>query len=216
MKCFSYMQPWASLIYLLEKRVETRSRNYTVLAGRWHAVHASSTWKPDQRKLMSTEPFQARLAYHGITAGNAVHQNFPRGAIIGVAFVSAIGPTEDVVVSDQERAFGDYGPGRWAYHLGQFFGLARPILFTARLGVFDLPAAVERQVMLGLQVNDGLPTDLTSEELLNEAVNVERAARVKRAQAEDTVARALRQLDGGATDTRTPIERMIDQAVGRG
>ncbi len=214
MVCLSYRQPWANLVLTKEKRVETRGMNYTVLAGRWHAIHASSTWSLEQRRLMETEPFKSRLAYHGVTAGNAVHSNMPRGALVGVAFVSIIEPTIAASISDQERAFGNYDKGRWAYHLGDVFPLAEPILYTGRLGVWHLPPAIERKLMIGLQLQDGqLPDDLTSEDLLNEAVNQARERRLRQQQAEDTVARANRVLN---RDTRTPIERMIDKAVGRG
>lgn len=216
MLCLSYRQPWATLVLSKEKRVETRGMNYTVLAGRWHAIHASSTWSLEQRRLMDTEPFRSRLAYHGVTAGNAVHANMPRGALVGVAFVSIIEPTIAASITDQERAFGVYDKGRWAYHLGDIFTLADPILYTGRLGVWHLPPAIEHKLMIGLQLQDDLPADLTSEALLNDAVNQDRQRRLQRQQSEDSVARALRDLTGGGADTRTPIERMIDKAVGRG
>jgi len=216
MKCFSYMQPWASLVILREKRNETRSRNYTVLAGRWHAVHASSTWTPGQRALLHQEPFRDRLAAHGITAGNAVHEIFPRGAIIGVAFVGWLAPsdsaTSPITLTDQERAFGNYGPGRWIYGITQVFKLVRPILFTARLGVFDLPEPVAHQVLVGLQWQRDLPAELTSADLLQEAIDQEVARQALRQE----VDQALDTLRGRQRDTRTPIERMIDKAVGRG
>ena len=217
MLCLSYRQPWANLVLTKEKRVETRGMNYSVLAGRWHAIHASSTWSLEQRKLMDTEPFRARLAYHGVTAGNAVQWNMPRGALVGVAFVSYIQPTIAASISDQERAFGVYDKGRWAYHLGDVFTLADPILYTGRLGVWHLQPTVERKLMIGLQLHDDLPVDLTSEDLLNDAVNQARERHLRQQQTEDTVNRAVRHLSGAdARDTRTPIERMIDKAVGRG
>lgn len=218
MKCFSYMQPWASLVMLREKQKETRSRNYSVLAGRWHAVHASSTWKLAQRQLLYTEPFRTRLAYHGITAGNAAQWNFPRGAILGVAFVKAIQPSEwfsdwfirQPQLTDQEQAFGNFEDGRWIYDLADVFQLSAPILFTGRLGPFDLPDAVAHQVLVGLQWNNRLPAELTTQALVDEAIQLAAARQRKQAEVNQLLA------GGAAADTRTPIERMIDKAVDRG
>jgi hypothetical protein len=217
MKCLSYRQPWASLVVLGEKQVETRGSRFTGLLGTWHAVHASSTWTRVQRLLMDTGPFQARLAHHGITAGMMTHDTMPRGAIIGVAFVPDGGAarTEHVVpeLDAAERAFGDYTPGRWAYQLANVFRLARPVLCTGRLGVFDLPAAVEHQVLLGLQGHPDLPAALTSDALLDEALAV---AEQRAGQAAEVEALLARIAGGGARrDTRTPIERMVDDATGR-
>ncbi len=210
MKCFSYRQPWASLVMLQEKRVETRSQNFTVLAGRWHAVHASRTFTRVERALLSTEPFQARLADHGITEWNRTQATMPMGAILGVAFCGWIRPTIDVSITEQERAFGDYTKGRWAFGITQVFALADPILYVGRLGVWDLPAPVEREVLIGLQGIEALAPELSSDDLLNEAVNRARDARLKRQEVERLLA------GKPAADTRTPIDRMIDQAVGRG
>jgi hypothetical protein len=211
-KCFSYKQPWANLVLWQDKAIETRSVNYTVLAGRWHAIHASNTWKRDQQALFDVEPFQTVLANHGVTKMNAVQATLPRGAIIGVAFCGWIRPTIDVSVSNQERAFGDYAKGRWAFGITKVFPLMQPILYTGRLGVWDLPAAVERQVLVGLQFHDDIPDDLTSDDLLNEAVAQAEAARIQRQEFDAVVKR----LHGRKLDTRTPIERMIDKAVGLG
>lgn len=211
MKCISYKQPWANLVLWKEKRVETRGVNYTVLAGRWHAVHASQTWTRAQDALFDVEPFRTVLARHGVTRGNRTFMLMPAGAIVGVAFVSILARTETVTISDQERAFGDYSPGRWAYHLGDIFPLDEPILFTGRLGVFDLPAEVERQVLIRLQWwTDQLPADMTSDDLMNAAVNRAREIHLRNQQLDAN----LRRLTGRTVDTRTPIERMIDEATG--
>jgi activating signal cointegrator 1 len=113
MKALSLWQPWASLIALGAKQWETRS---------WYmkhrgplAIHAAQKW--------NGELFQmgAVLLY---AAGSGLYQEpdrLPRGAVLCIVEPEICLPTEkaikDGLISDAERMFGDYRPGRFCTRL---------------------------------------------------------------------------------------------------
>src|SRR5262249_18463111 len=126
MKAISLKQPWASLLVLGAKRFETRS---------WHTehrgpllVHASKDWPVAARELCLCEPFRSALEEVNPFVqgtGGPVTAALPLGAMLGVVEVVGCHST-DVLrtcpsgegrfpLSNQEWAFGDYRPGRWAW-----------------------------------------------------------------------------------------------------
>lgn len=161
MKAISLHQPWATLIALGEKRIETRGKriNHRGLI----AIHAAQKWTRDQADLLNQEPFKSRLAWHGITAGNAVQSNMPRGAIVAVADLIDDQPADallcggpvngrTLVLTETERAFGNYAPGRRGYLLTNVRPLMRSVLCRGMQAVpFDVPPDVERLVQMELE-----------------------------------------------------------------
>jgi hypothetical protein len=217
-------QPWAQLVALGEKRIETRRFCYGSLVGHYVAIQASKSFPAADQQLMDGPYFFHVLGRHGITKMSATHQDMPRGTVVAVTTVEDIVLTDslldpDIVefseyrklMTDKERAFGDYSPGRWAYILGPVYRMNRYDVFVkGRLGPFDLPDAVAHRVLVGIQWNADLPVGLTDEDLLEEAIRLEE----DRAHAYDQLERNLARLRG-SRDSLTPVERMIDKAVGR-
>lgn len=111
-RCLSLTQPWATLVVLGEKRIETRGWRTTHRG--WLAIHATSQ-APDAT-VCRAQPFGRVLADHGI-----VHPaDLPLGVVIGaVRLVSCVDTTAPLIrgITPRERAFGDYGPGRAAWIL---------------------------------------------------------------------------------------------------
>lgn len=54
-------------------------------------------------------------------------------------------------LTDQERAFGDYTPGRYGWILNRIRALRQPIPCRGALGLWDVPADVEAQIATQLQ-----------------------------------------------------------------
>jgi activating signal cointegrator 1 len=110
----SLTQPWATLVVAGAKLVETRSWR---TPHRGHlAIHASKGFPRWAKDLCSEEPFLSAL----IVAGLASERDLPLGALLGsVSLVDCVPTTgiEVADISDQERAFGDYSPNRWAWLL---------------------------------------------------------------------------------------------------
>ena len=136
MHALSVMQPWATLIVLGVKRIETRPWR-TSFRGRL-AVHASSRLPHDFDDLCRREPFRSVLL-------RAPWTRPPRGVLLGTVEVRDCVHVEDLdTISAEERSLGDYAPGRWAWLLADPQPLPWLIPFRGRLGVFeigDLPAA---------------------------------------------------------------------------
>lgn len=163
MKAISLWNPWAALVALGEKRIETRSRR-TTFRGEL-AIHATKVMPREAKALIREEPFRTRLAWHGITADNETQANLPRGAIVAVATLIDVVPTShDILnarielqgyrwdVTPQELAFGNYAPGRYAYLLAGVTRLLEPVPCAGSQVVpWIVPPAVERQVRAQLE-----------------------------------------------------------------
>ena len=107
-KAISLTQPWATLVALGEKRVETRSwmTHYTGLL----AIHSSKTYPQWARELCEQEPFRTSLYGCGL---------IPQGHVLCIVRLHGCRRTEDVreQLTEKERAFGDYSDGRFAWFL---------------------------------------------------------------------------------------------------
>lgn len=132
MKALSLLQPWASLVVMGHKRIETRGWN-TPYRGPL-LIHAS---KGKAGKALAAEPPFTRYIPH--------FDALPFGAIIGqVTLVDVVRiSSEDWLDAGlekatlEERAFGDYRAGRWAWMLEDAVAFAEPIPAKGSLGLWD-------------------------------------------------------------------------------
>ena len=97
MKCLALMQPWASLVVLGAKRVETRS---------WRTSHrgplavmASRRFPAECRQLCLNDAFWSALVAGGywidaVEEGRVSHNNLPTGMILGTVELIGCWPTE--------------------------------------------------------------------------------------------------------------------------
>lgn len=124
MRALTLWQPWATLVAIGAKRIETRS--WTTSYRGPLAIHAAMSTRGHEAYWR--EPFFAELrVYHY----NRPHE-LPHGRIIAVCELTDILPTEDVrgIIENRELAFGDYGDGRYAWRLENIHRL--PIEMPAR------------------------------------------------------------------------------------
>lgn len=155
MKAITLTQPWATLVAIGAKQIETRgwSTNYRGPL----AIHAAKGIGPvgGARGLMSlcrSEPFRSALLSAGILGTPAL----PRGAIVAVCAIHDCRLTTIEAAPDkrgwsgyvdnrltywdlteQERAFGDYAPGRYAWLLADVRALPTPIPVKGALGLWE-------------------------------------------------------------------------------
>lgn len=155
MKGLSLTQPWATLVAIGAKRIETRSwrTNYRGSL----AIHASAGFPGDCRALCREPAFMEALRRAGIN-GPA---DLPRGAIVGMARLVDIATTEQLVMvgrvspeaggtwelTPREREFGNYGPERYGWLLRPIGRLADPIPWKGSLGLWDVPPDLQRQIL---------------------------------------------------------------------
>lgn len=146
MKVISLTQPWASLMALDAKRFETRS-----WATAYHgpiAIHAAKGFPCDCQQFCTDPVVQSVLAKHGFP----VWRSLPLGCIIAIRELIDCVPTAYLVdgpdwrfraippgcpPGPQERYFGDYSPGRFAWITKDVQRLTAPIPAKGALGLWE-------------------------------------------------------------------------------
>lgn len=151
MKAITLTQPWATLVAINAKQIETRSwaTTYRGLL----AIHAAINLEPvggeqGLMELCRTEPFRSVL----LAAGFIGTPQLPRGCVVAVCELGDCVPTTwpkdasgirreyaDWVydLSVQERAFGDYTPGRYGWTLWHIARLSTPEPARGKQGLWD-------------------------------------------------------------------------------
>ncbi len=136
MKAITILQPWASLIACGAKKIETRSWP-TKYRGPI-AIHAGNSWTMFRRELAYRDPFNSAL-WPNMTKAEIMLDGYgrtgllPAGAVIAIAdlvdCVKIVGKTSfdgipgiyladnTVIIDNNEIAFGDYTPDRYAWIL---------------------------------------------------------------------------------------------------
>lgn len=155
-------EPWASLVAIGAKQVETRSRNLTYTGPLLiHAAKNMPDWAidelddPEFRAPLVAAGILPALGWHGMMTlreqYKATRARFPLGQIIaqvdkGDSFQfsrtkSMIGPR----ITMQEGMYGNYADGRWGYPLRNVKRLATPIPARGFQGIwyYDLPEGLE-------------------------------------------------------------------------
>ena len=125
MMALTLWQPWASLVSVGAKRVETRSWSVDYRGSL--AIHASAN--ADQLHLALVEPYRSALV-----AGGLDPARLPLGCVVATCFLSAVLPVDSGLpaLSAQEVAFGDYSAGRYAWFLAELRRLLMPISAAGR------------------------------------------------------------------------------------
>jgi hypothetical protein len=149
MKTITLTQPWATLVAIGAKQIETRSWS-TSYRGPL-AIHAGAGLGPiggkrGLRELCHTQPFMRVLAAAGIAVtdlvGGASDGVFPMGAVLAIVELYDILPTAALVrsIGAQERAFGDYNAGCYGWMVRNLTPLPTPVPCKGALGLWDWEA----------------------------------------------------------------------------
>jgi len=141
MKALSIIQPWASLIAIGAKRIETRS--WPTNHRGWIAIHASKKYPANNRALELAPPFREALSPYGLC--------LPTGVIIAVAKIIDCIPTEEVLKGkgircEHELAFGNYTSGRYGWLLSDIRALKEPIPCKGALSLWTVLGEIERRI----------------------------------------------------------------------
>jgi hypothetical protein len=140
-KCLSLLQPWATLVAIGEKKIETRSWN-THYRGPL-AIAASKRFSNESIFALLIPPFWNVLE----SAGYRQVEDYPVGSILCVCdLVDVVRITADNDPLAPERSFGNYTPGRYAWHLANVRALPEPIPAKGALGLWVPDAPVMEQL----------------------------------------------------------------------
>jgi hypothetical protein len=161
-KCLTLYQPYASLVALRAKSIESRSwRTWyrgTLLI---HAARSFPRWAQD---LCKQQPFAGVLREAGLkdpSSGLVDPKQLPLGAILAVCTLKhcvRIGtPGLDLPPAEPERSFGDYTPGRYAWILRDILPLREPIAARGSMGLWAPDNTVLAVLALATGRYSGLP-----------------------------------------------------------
>lgn len=156
MKALSLTQPWATLIAIGAKRIETR-RWSTNHRGRI-AIHASKGFPRSCREFAYDDPAGAVLNAAGISLGGDCAA-LPRGAIVATAIIDQVWPTSGFwsrgsvkrIAAEHEYEFGDYEIGRFGWLLVDVRALQTSIPCKGALGLWTVPPDIEAQLTAALK-----------------------------------------------------------------
>ncbi|HEV7298716.1 MAG TPA: ASCH domain-containing protein [Tepidisphaeraceae bacterium] len=156
MKAISLWQPWATLIAVGAKRIETRSWS-THYRGRL-AIHAAKRWPRELSDLcVEPGPIREALERSGHLDINAERMtlSMPVGVVVGTCYLADVFPVDagsqyyriggdaqrsvTLPPAEPELSFGDYTPGRFAWILTEIVALPKPVPFRGAQGFFDVP-----------------------------------------------------------------------------
>lgn len=168
MKAISLWQPWATLVALGAKQIETRSwEPPAALIGQRIAIHAAKHWDADSIDLCFEEPFRRVLWAHfcpeqpDFVIDHILSRQLatlPFGAIVATAKLEAVIPTKRIWlqsptpsglqiivregdyawISAQEMAFGNYAVGRYAWLFDDIQALPEPIPWRGGQRFFEV------------------------------------------------------------------------------
>lgn len=179
MKAITLTQPWATLVALLMKLIESRSWSTTYRGTL--LIHAGAGLGPvggmrGLYDLVEREPFHTALCNLSINGmigwwGKDVVRELPRGAIVAVCELALVVPVELVrsrkafecirladrvtqswQITEQELAFGDYSAGRFAWLLADVRALPEPVPCRGALGLWTPDAATMDAVRRQVQL----------------------------------------------------------------
>lgn len=130
-RAISITQPWASLMAIGAKKVETRAWR-THFRG-WVAIHAAKAFPEECRALLNDDAFAGALDAAGVD-----RDALPLGQILAVTEIVHCERAESANVTEQEAAFGNYAPGRYAIVTAGVRRLKTPITIRGALSIWRL------------------------------------------------------------------------------
>ena len=152
MKALTLTQPWATLVAIGAKQIETRSWSTTYRGPL--AIHSAKGF-PKWARDFTMEP----VCYEAVRYCDSRRSSdqrpvdllaaYPLGYILATCRLVNVLPTEVVdnennvwgvslpPLSAQEKAFGDYSPGRYAWILEEVKELENPVLARGSLGLWE-------------------------------------------------------------------------------
>ena len=155
-KALSLWQPWATLMALGHKRIETRSWS-TAYRG-WLAIHAAKFWSRDLEAMCGSAPFLSALGpltKRGVIMHRPVADEperiLPFGAIVALVYVVDCFEIDALnwPRNDREFKLGDYTPGRYQWRTDRVINLGHEAITTpGARGLFTLPLDIERRLCM--------------------------------------------------------------------
>ena len=137
MKVLSIWQPWASLIVHGHKIIETRGWPAPrSIIGQTIGIASTKNINKEQRRLVCEPEFLRQYSTTNLPALD----DLPLGYLLGTVIVEACDPITSKMIeglTDQERVFGWYSEGRFAWHLQEQKAFSTPLPVIGKQGLWD-------------------------------------------------------------------------------
>lgn len=139
MKALSLIQPWASLIALDAKRIETRSwaTRYTGPL----AIHASATMPLRLGERLVLGEWEVERDRAGLLLRGPISWPYrlPQSAVVAVVDLAYVRSTDspECQPGSTELPLGDYSPGRYAWYLTSVSPIKQPIAAKGARGLWN-------------------------------------------------------------------------------
>ncbi len=138
MKALTLTQPWASLVAIGAKRIETRSWA-TSYRGPL-AIHAAKCFPRDAQDFARSRMVLDLMRPY-VKDNEPYIKQFPRGLVLATAWLIDCTGTWNVrnvrTLTEQEEALGNYEEGRFGFLLGDVLALKVPVPAKGALGLWE-------------------------------------------------------------------------------
>jgi len=126
-KVITLWQPWASLVAHGYKQLETRGWS-TKYRGSL-LIHSAKKWSKEQRQFHEQHSKEI--------LGSA---DLPFGSMLAICELTEVVPVEDIqeILTERERLFGDYSPGRYAWTLDNMELFQTPVPWKGQQGLWQV------------------------------------------------------------------------------
>jgi len=146
-KAITLTQPWATLVAIGAKKIETRSWNTNYRGSL--AIHAAKGFPQDAQHICFKVPFRDYLCdYVALNETYLGKHKFPLGAVIATCeLINVVRITpfhEHRLPKEPEYSFGDYSTGRYMWLLENVVALPEPIPTKGAPGLWDCILSTER------------------------------------------------------------------------
>ncbi|HEY8881901.1 MAG TPA: ASCH domain-containing protein [Dermatophilaceae bacterium] len=162
MKALTIYQPWATLITLGVKRMETRSWDTKVRGP--VAIHAGLAWPCRLGQRVEVGPYEVERDQSGLLLRGpfmAWPYRLPMGAVVAIGdlFQTRSTTNPEHCPDDWERSLGDHSPGRFAFSFASISRMVEPIpaVGRQRFWAWDMPAGLVLRAVARLAVPPSRP-----------------------------------------------------------
>ncbi len=144
LQAFTLTQPWASLVASGAKRNETRSWSKSYRGPL--ALHTAKSFPLSAQELCFEEPFHQALLQAGYTPTPGKKSNawnLPLGQVVAIAWLEEVWQITTKTIQhipparSWERAFGNYGLGRYVWTFSAMYRLPTPQPARGSLGLWE-------------------------------------------------------------------------------
>lgn len=150
MKAISLLQPWATLVVIGAKHIETRSWNTNYRGDL--LIHASKKFTKEQKAICQQDPFASALEIlEELSLGSIIGSvklieitttDFYKQCSKGIPLKSGLKYSQKAW--ENELAFGDYSPGRFGWLLSNPISFSNHVDCKGSLGLWDMDQRICR------------------------------------------------------------------------